>query len=224
MTPSRLGVFGGSFDPIHLGHLIIAEEARAALRLDRVLFVPARRSPLKAELPRASDADRAAMIELAIAGQPDFVLSRVELDRPAPSFTIDTLALLRAELGPRADLWLILGEDTLADFPAWRDPDTILAQVRLAVFDRPGYAHALDELEDALPGARNRVDRILAPLIGISATGLRARVADGRPIRYQVPPAVETYIQAHGLYRGDGPAGGDRMARSADPTHGSTPP
>jgi nicotinate-nucleotide adenylyltransferase len=219
----RVGVFGGSFDPIHLGHLIIAEEARAALALDRVLFVPARRSPLKPELPRASDADRVAMIERAIVGAPAFALHRVDLDRAGPSYTVDTLARLRDELGAELEaeqgseqgsgsgaelalqtaLWFILGADALAQLPTWHKPQAILAAARLAVFERPGYAVDLDGLEAVLPGARGRIDLLNAPHIGISATDLRARVATGRPIRYQVPAAVEAYIEAHGLYRGD---------------------
>jgi len=197
----RLGLFGGTFDPIHLGHLVIAEEARAVLRLDRILFIPARRSPLKAAGPIAADDQRLAMLERAIAGQPAFTVSRVDLDRPGPSYTVDTLALLGAERGDKAVLWLILGADALVDLPAWREPAAILEAARLAVFERPGHAIDLEALEAALPGSGLRVDRIPTPLIGISASDLRDRVAAGRPIRYQVPAAVEDYIMAEGLYR-----------------------
>jgi nicotinate-nucleotide adenylyltransferase len=130
----------------------------------------------------------------------------VDLDRAGPSYTVDTLAWLGAELRAESKaetaLWFILGADALAQLPTWREPQAILAAARLAVFERPGHAIDLDALETALPGSRRRVDRIPAPLIGISATDLRARVAAGRPIRYQVPAAVEAYIEAQGLYRG----------------------
>jgi len=197
----RVGVLGGTFDPLHLGHLIIAEEARAALGLDVVLFVPARRSPLKDTAPIATDDQRAAMIERAIGGAPAFRLSRVDLDRPGPSYTVETLALVQAEAGPAAALWFILGADALADLPAWRDPAAILDAARLAVFDRPGHIADLAALAAQIPGIRGRIDAIPAPLIGISATDLRRRAAAGRPIRYQVPASVEAYISAHRLYR-----------------------
>ncbi len=206
--PTRVGVFGGTFDPVHLGHLIIAEEARATLELDVVLFVPARISPLKADAPRAGDPARVAMLEHAIAGQPAFAVHRVDIDRPPPSYTVDTLARLRAEHEASTDWWFILGADALADLPAWRDPGGVVAQARLAVFDRPGAVPDLAALAAAVPGLAGRVDRVPAPLVGISATDLRRRVAEGRPIRYQVPAAVEAYIRGHGLYRSGGGAAG----------------
>jgi len=199
-APRRVGVFGGTFDPVHLGHLVMAEEAREALALDEVLFVPARQSPLKHALPAAPDTDRLAMLARAIAGNPAFSAHTVDLDRPGPSFTVDTLARLRAAYGPQPEFWLILGLDSLARLPAWRRPDEIVRQARLAVLNRPGTAIDLDALVSAIPGLEGRIDRVAAPLIGISATDLRRRVAAGRSIRYQVPDAVADHIHARGLY------------------------
>lgn len=213
----RVGVFGGTFDPVHVGHLIIAEEARHALGLDAVLFVPARRSPLKAHEPRADDAARVAMLEGAIAGQPAFTVHRVDLDRPHPSYTVDTLAHLRAELDTVTDWWFVLGADALAELPAWHAPGRVVALARLAVFDRPGAAPDMAALAAAVPGLAGRVDRVPAPLVGISATDLRQRVAAGRPIRYQVPAAVEAYVHAHGLYgSGGAPDAGGRATDGRD--------
>lgn len=230
----RLGLLGGSFDPIHLGHLLIAEEARAALGLDRVLFVPARRSPFKPALPEASDPDRVAMIEAAIADQPAFALHRAELERPPPSYTIDTLRALRPAPGEAAELWLILGSDALAGFGGWREAAAILDLARLAVFERPGPLSGLPSgppprpsrtdtgAEDAEgrgtveapppaaprpPGLEARIDRLDAPLVGISSTDLRRRLRSGRTVRYQVPAAVEALIRARGLYGSGAPAG-----------------
>jgi nicotinate-nucleotide adenylyltransferase len=203
----RLGVFGGSFDPIHLGHLIAAECVRDALGLDLVLFVPAHRSPLKEEV-EAAPQHRLEMVRLAVAGHPCFAVSTVDIDRPPPSYTVETLGLLRREYAD-ATLYLIIGYDSYREFHRWRQPETIVRLAELVVVKRPPVP-----LEGAAPEAREaagppparwqqeaRVHFVDIPLIGISATDLRRRVSEGRTITFQVPAAVEHYIKRHGLYR-----------------------
>ena len=198
--PQRVGVFGGTFDPVHLGHLIVAAEMRHALDLDRVLFVPAARPPHKATRPIGDDAHRLAMLGLALADNPAFEISTVELDRPGLSYTSDTLAALSTTLAP-ASLAFLMGEDSLRDLPTWHEPDRIASLAILAVATRPGVVVDLDAVVRAVPAARDRVRLVPIPLIGIAATDIRRRVAAGEPIRYQVPARVEDYIRRHRLYR-----------------------
>jgi nicotinate-nucleotide adenylyltransferase len=196
--PPRVGILGGTFDPVHLGHLIIATELRQALALDRVLFTPAARNPLKATQP-SDDRHRLRMLELALADNSAFAISTVDLDRPGPSFTADLLALLAAELSP-VSLVFLMGSDSLRDFPTWHEPDRIIALAELGVARRPAAAADLNEIIAAVPFARDRIHFVDVPLIGISATDIRRRVASGLPISYQVPRAVEEYIEERGLY------------------------
>jgi nicotinate-nucleotide adenylyltransferase len=199
---ARIGILGGTFDPIHTGHLILAEETRVALALDRVLFVPAALPWRKADRVIAAGKDRLVMVELAIAGNPAFAASSIELTREGPTYTADTLEQLRSELGVGAELWFIIGADALIDLPYWKDPERILAQARLAVAGRPGYS--LDEearVERLLPGLRTGIDRVPMPLIEISSTELRRRVAQGISVRYRLPEAVVEYIAEQQLYR-----------------------
>jgi nicotinate-nucleotide adenylyltransferase len=196
-----VAVFGGTFDPVHHGHLIAAEEARHALALDQVLFVPAASPPHKQRDTMAHAHHRLAMLALAIADNPCFGLSRVDLDRPGPHFTVDMLALLARELGPDTRLHFLMGADSLADLPTWREPERVLAQARLVVVDRPGYRPDLAALEAALPGLGDRLSWVPMPPVGIAASDIERRVAEGRPIRYQVPAAVEAYIRANRLYQ-----------------------
>ena len=197
----RLGILGGTFDPIHLGHLIIAQEAAAALTLDRVLFLPAGRQPLKQDQATTPAAHRVAMIRAAISDNPLFALSQADLDQPGLSYTVDTLDRLRAAWGPAAQFWFIVGADALANLRAWRNPAGILARTRLAVAPRPGVMVPWPALEAALPRLRSQTDALPAPPIAVSSSDLRARVAAGRPIRYLVPDGVAAYIAAQGLYR-----------------------
>ena len=197
----RLGILGGTFDPVHLGHLVIAQDAATALALDRVLFLPSGIQPLKRGRPVTSAAHRVAMVERAIAGNPAFALSRADVDHPGPSYTVDTLDRLRAAWGPAAAFWFIVGEDSLAGLLAWRDPAGILARARLAVAPRPDVQVPWPALAAALPDLPARIDPVPAPLLAIRATDLRARVAAGRSIRYLVPAAVEAYIHEQGLYQ-----------------------
>lgn len=198
----RVGVFGGTFDPVHLGHLIVAVEIRHRLALDRLLFVPAGRPPHKAGLAISSDADRLAMLRLALADDPALELSTIDLDRSRPSFTVDLLAGLRRDLAP-ARLVFVMGEDSLRDLPRWHEPGRIAELAELAVALRPGAGVDLDAVYRAVPEARGRVHLVATPLIGISSTDLRRRVRSGEPIRHQVPAAVEAYIRDRGLYRVD---------------------
>ena len=190
---------GGTFDPIHVGHLAIAEEAREALSLDLVLFVPAGQPPHKPAGAVTPVEHRFAMVELAIADNRAFGLSRIEVERPGPSYTIDTIeALARDE----DDLVLILSAETFAELPSWHEPERLFDAARMAVVPREGYP-APDPawLAEAFPGRAERVDYLEGPRLGLSSTAIRARVAAGRSIRYLVPDMVEAYILDKQLYR-----------------------
>lgn len=203
---TAIGVLGGTFDPIHNGHLVIAEEARVRLQLDRVLFVPAQASPFKQQQRTTSATHRCRMIELAIAGNPAFALSRVDLQRPAPSYTVDTLRLLKREWGEGSQLYFIMGQDAIAGLLAWRAPAEIIRLARLVLMRRPGYAPDIQYLEAQLPGLHESLIILDSPELSVSSTELRWRVAMGWPIRYQVPDEVVRYIMAHHLYRDHDPA------------------
>ncbi len=197
---SRIGVLGGTFDPIHFGHLAAAEEARLALDLERVLFVPAGVSPLKRDQARTPALHRLAMTRLAVASNPHFAVSTVDLDREGPSYTVDTLAILQAELGPAAELFFIVGADSLVDLARWHDPARLIQLCHLVAVSRPPYEYDPAALERALPGVTERVIYLPVPLLDIASSDLRRRVREGRSIRYYVPAAVVDYIQAHNLY------------------------
>lgn len=188
----RVGVFGGTFDPVHVGHLAIAHAAVESVPLDRVVFVLAKRSPLKERGPVAGEADRLRMLEVAIADEPRFAASRIELDREGPSYTVDTLE----RLGGADDLFLILGSDAIADFPRWKDPDRIAALATLVVAERPGAPERIGEAP---------IVRFDAPRLDISSRELRARAARGLSLRYLVPDPTWKHIEARGLYRAEGP-------------------
>lgn len=196
----RLGLLGGTFDPVHIGHLIIAEEARALLALDRVLWVPARVSPFKLQSTFAPAEDRLRMVELAIADNPYFGISTVDLERQGPSFTVDTLRALRQEYGPETQLFFILGLDSLAGIRHWRQPEEVIRLARLVAVQRPGFTVDWETLERELPGLRAATEVISTINLGISSSDIRDRLRRGWPIRYQVPAAVEHYIREHHLY------------------------
>ena len=203
----RLGVLGGSFDPIHIAHLVMADTVREALGLDRVLFMPAGQQPLKRGNPSTPAEQRAAMVQLAIDGNPYFLLSRVDLDRTGPSYTADSVERLRGEWGgpDRVAMWFITGTDSLLTMPQWREPGRILAHTRLAVIQRPNFntdgTGTMDALEARVPGIKAAIDWVPAPLMEISSTDIRERVRAGRSIRYRTPDSVREFIQSHGLYR-----------------------
>lgn len=191
----RIGVFGGTFDPPHLAHLVVAETVRDAFGLDRVLWVPNGHPPHKPAEALTPPAHRLAMTRLAVAGHDAFAVSTVEMDADGARYTVDTLRLLGEAL-PGAELALIIGGDSLAAFGTWRAPEQILARAPLLVYHRPGEDPAVPA---GLPPGRVRA--VEAPLLGISSTALRARVRAGRSIRYLVPDAVAAYIRDEGLYR-----------------------
>ncbi len=203
-TPPRVGIFGGTFDPIHLGHLIMAQEVWAHLALDRVLFVPAGVPPHKQGHVITPAEHRRRMIELAIADDPRFGISTIELERAGPSYTVETLATLRAEMGDEAGIFFALGGDMLYDIVKWKDPAGIVRLATgIAALARPEWPFGPDEiaaLDAAVPGLGQAVTPVPAPLIAISASAIRARLARGMPIRYLTPQAVEAYIRAQGLY------------------------
>ena len=197
----RIGILGGTFDPIHLGHLLIAEESRISLGLDQLLFVPAGRPWLKEGQPLTEAFHRVCMVELAIASNHRFQVRRNEVDRPGLTYTVDTLEELRSELPAGAELYFILGMDAFESFHLWKEPDRILELCRLVVVSRPGYAD--EERDELLARYREHGDRIcLLPVhsVDFSATEIRRRAAQGISFRYQVPEAVEAYIMERGLY------------------------
>ena len=197
-----IGLLGGTFDPIHNGHLAIAAAVRAALDLAGVVFIPAGIPPHKPGQLVASGEDRRAMVALAIAGEPAFSLSTVELDRPGPSYTVDTLAELAGDrAGWAGPPEFILSAEAFNAFPAWHEPGRILELARLAVVPRVG-AGPVDSrwLDRHLPAWRSQVDFVDAPLVDVSASEVRDRVAAGLPIDGLVAPAVADYIRVHRLY------------------------
>jgi nicotinate-nucleotide adenylyltransferase len=201
----NVGVLGGTFDPPHIGHLILAEEARLALGLAQVLFVPAGEPWRKAGRELSPRQDRLAMVRLAVGDDPHFAVSTIEIEKEGPSYTAETLTALHEQFEPETDVFFIMGADSLADFPHWCEPQRILELARLAVAERPEAEDAgLEEglAEDLARAMRERVVWLRMPLIAISASAVRDRVRQGLSIRYWVPQAVEEYIRQHGLYGG----------------------
>ena len=185
-----IGLFGGSFDPVHHGHLIVGTVAAEKLQLDSLRFVPAREQPFKVGQHRTSAEHRAAMLSLAVAGMPGLSVERSELQRPGPSYTVDTLRHLR-EREPKEEFILLLGADAAVDLPAWKDADQVRDLARIAVFARPGTAVADSPWISTV---------IEVPAIDISATEVRRRARQGLSVRYWVPDAVAEYITRHRLY------------------------
>jgi len=197
----KIGLLGGTFDPIHIGHLILAEEVRARLNLAEILFVPAGRPWLKANLSIAPATHRIQMVRLAIADKPCFKLAAMEVGRPGPSYTVDTIDELQAQLGIGDELFFILGWENLAQLPLWREPSRLITMCRLVVVPRLGYPRPdLNALEAAIPGLSQRVTLMDKPEIDISATEIRNRVARGLSIHHLVPEPVDEYIKQHKLY------------------------
>ena len=198
----KVGILGGTFDPIHLGHLLMAESAREILELRQVLFVPAGDPPHKQELPITPACHRQAMVELALAHNPFFELSPVDLDRSGPHYSTETVQLLqkRYDLPPEL-CYFIIGSDSLQDLPTWHRPAELIKICRLAVARRPGSLPDLTSLEASLTGLSDQLTWVEMPLVGISASDIRARARAGQSIRYQVPDGVGEYIQKHQLYR-----------------------
>jgi nicotinate-nucleotide adenylyltransferase len=196
-----LGIFGGTFDPPHLGHLILAAEARQQLDLKRLLWVLTPIPPHKLDQTITPIEHRLAMLQLAISGNPDFELSRVEMDRPGPYYALDTINLLAGQ-NPGTEMVYLIGGDSLRDLPTWHRPADLLSACRyLGVMRRPSDAIHLPHLEAILPGITRKVRFIDAPLVELSSRQIRQRVADERPFRYFLPPSVYEYILEHNLYR-----------------------
>ncbi len=196
----RIGLLGGTFDPPHLGHLIMASVMADALGLSRVWFVPAADPPHKQGRRITRAAQRVAMLRLAIAPDERFALSLIDIERPGPHYSVDMVALAR-QREPDARFYFLMGSDSLQDVPHWYAPERLIALCELAVLERPGYPLDLTAVEEALPGITARTVPVEGPGIMLSATAVRARVQAGESIRYLVPSAVERYIEAEGLYR-----------------------
>jgi len=191
----NIAVFGGTFNPPHCGHLIVAESVRDSLRLGRVLFIPAARSPHKGMQSLAPAEDRLAMTKLAVEGNPGFEASDLEIKRGGTSYTVDTLREI-ARLHPEASIKLMIGADNLFDFEGWKSPGDILDLADLVVLTRPGF-----DPQSNRSGFLERAAVVTVPQVGISGTDVRRRVKFNQSIRYLVPSAVEEYIRRHNLYK-----------------------
>jgi nicotinate-nucleotide adenylyltransferase len=198
----RVGVIGGTFDPVHVGHLIIAEEVRARLGLDRMVFVPAGTPPHKLSQEITDPEHRLEMVRLAIAGNPGLSVSRIDIDRPGRCYTVDTIRLLQDAWGAKAEIYFLIGADSLAELPTWYRPERLFRLCRVVAVGRPGYRADLDELNRWFPGAISVIRMFSVPEVDVSSTEIRQRVREGRSIDGLVPPSVERYIYEHHLYRG----------------------
>jgi len=197
----KIGVLGGTFDPIHKGHLAIAEAAMKRLGLDEVYFVPSARTPLKESDTILAAEHRVKMVRLAIAGYPYFKLSTIEIDRPGPSYTVDTIAQLRDSLGADNELYFIIGLDSLVQLPRWREVARIIQMCQLVAVPRPGYSLPdKDSLEAVIPGISQRLIILDEPKMDISATEIRQLAKRGESISHLVPEAVAEYIKKNKLY------------------------
>jgi nicotinate-nucleotide adenylyltransferase len=196
----RLGLFGGTFDPIHLGHLILAEQCRESCALDRVWFVVAGEPPHKRR-ERTAVAHRLEMARIAVAGHPAFVVSEIEATRPGPHYSVETLESVRREHADD-ELFFLIGADSLNDLPTWRDPVRIAQLATIVVVNRPGIEQVDSERLPTFGPGSHEIVPVTIPSIGIASTDLRRRMSEGKSIRYMVPRGVQAYIEAQGLYRG----------------------
>jgi len=196
---TRLGVMGGTFDPIHYGHLVTAEEALNQFRLDGVIFVPTGRPWMKEHGVVSPPEDRYLMTVIATASNPLFQVSRMEVDRDGPTYTVDTLRGLKEELGQDADLFFVTGADAVMEIVQWKQQNELFALAHFIAATRPGYDIAAFEAH--APRAIPDITVMNIPALAISSTDVRTRVAAGRPIRYLVPEGVKSYIEKVGLYR-----------------------
>jgi nicotinate-nucleotide adenylyltransferase len=195
----NVGILGGTFDPIHIGHLVVAEEARVKLEFSEVLFVPAGQPWLKLDRDITPAVHRVEMVGRAIAGNPHFRLCTLEVGRPGPSYTVDTLTKLQEQLGREASLFFLLGRDTLAELPLWKEPKRVAQLCKLVVAPRLG-SKDLKHLQGEIPGLLDKIIQLDMPVIGISSSEIRARIAHGMSIRYLVPAEVEKYIAEQRIY------------------------
>ncbi len=200
LNGNRIGVFGGTFDPIHIGHLILAAEARHQLQLDQIVLAPAGDPPHKPDSPISPLHHRLAMCRLAVADDNEISISLIDAERPGPHYTSDMLRLFRERVGAKAQLYFLMGLDSLRDLPTWHEPEWLVRNCRLAALRRHDVEIDWEGLEKELPGVRERVIVLDMPELDVASSSLRERVRTGQPIRYQVPRAVERYIREQGLY------------------------
>jgi nicotinate-nucleotide adenylyltransferase len=196
----RLGIFGGTFDPPHFGHLALAAAALEQLKLDKVLWVVSGQSPLKLDRALSPAESRVEMVQAAIAGEAAFALSRIDLDRPGPHYTVEALEILGRQF-PGAELFFLMGEDSLRDLPKWQRPREIIRRARLAVLGRPGAEADLADLERSLPGVAARIVWVNSPRLAIASSDIQRRVREGRSVREMLPPAVLAVVEREGLYQ-----------------------
>ena len=201
-TPARLGVMGGTFDPIHHGHLVTAEAALWEFGLDEVVFVPTGQPWMKAERRVAPPEDRYLMTVIATSSNPHFTVSRIEIERDGPTYTVDTLRDLRDSVAGDCELFFITGADAMLEILAWKDPEEVLAQAHFIAATRPGYDIA--RFDQEAPSSHPKVSVMNIPALAISSSDIRRRVGEGEPIRYLVPEGVQAYIEKAGLYRKPG--------------------
>jgi nicotinate-nucleotide adenylyltransferase len=192
---------GGTFDPIHHGHLVTAEAALWRFTLDEVTFLPTGRPWMKGDRPVSGPEDRYLMTVIATASNPRFSVSRLEIDRPGPTYTVETLQELRREAEADIDLFFITGADAMLEILEWKDPNEVLAQAHFIAATRPGYD--LARFQERAPSSHPKISVMDIPALAISSTDIRRRVAAGEPIRYLVPEGVQTYIEKAGLYRSE---------------------
>jgi nicotinate-nucleotide adenylyltransferase len=195
----RIGVMGGTFDPIHNGHLLAAEEARCNFNLREVIFVPSGHPPHKDVRRISSPEDRFRMVSLAVGGNRFFRVSRIEMDSPGPHHTVDTIGNLIKQYGPRVSFYFITGIDSVLQIMSWKSPLRLAEVCRLVAVSRPGYN--LDRIRDLPEEVRASVRVLEIPLMAISSTDIRNRVREGRSVRYLVPDPVHRYLLERGLYR-----------------------
>jgi nicotinate-nucleotide adenylyltransferase len=202
VTDMKTGILGGTFDPVHIGHMAMAEEARQRLKLDEVLFIPAGRPWLKVDKHISPARHRVNMVRLAIKGRPYLRLSQMEIERAGPTYTVDTIAQLKGQIGAAGELYFILGWDNLEDLPRWKEPGRLISLCRLVAVPRAGSpVPDPAALEAAAPGLSKRLIMLDKPEIDISASVIRQRVSRGLSIEHLVPEAVAGYIAEQGLYR-----------------------
>ena len=192
----RIGILGGTFDPIHLGHLIVGQEVLDRCNLEMLIFLPSGEPPHKQYPEMASAESRLEMVKLAIAESPWFDVSLVEVDRPGKSYTVETLRILRQDLGEDTEILLAIGADNAVDMPTWLEPESVLKLSQVIVLARPGFNQSRVD-----PFLAEQMEFFETPLFDISSSDIRARVRSGRPIHYLVPPRVEDYIRKQDLYR-----------------------
>ena len=198
----RIGILGGTFDPIHIAHLIIAEESRMRVPLQKVVFIPTGQPWLKSDGQITAGPLRLEMVRLAVADNPAFDSSAIEIDRPGLTYSVDTLEELVEQWGPDVEINFIIGVDSLLSLPRWKDPERFLDLCTLTAITRPGYSSdALEEVKRRLPALERKLGLIEGPLIDISGTEIRRRVALGLSVKYLVPPKVESFITEQGLYK-----------------------